>query len=839
MGCLIEAGKLSEGHLFYSDNLRQVDAKQFSVPWIYRHEFTIEPSPGKHFFLQTHGISSRADIFLNGHQIVTKEHQAGSYHGRTYWITDYVRERNSLVVQVYPTDYYRDLAVGWIDWNPWPADNGTGIWRDIEIRQTGDVRLDPLRVITDVGKALEAEPATVTLRTKIHNMARRSLRVKATATVVLESGAGEPIVCTKELTVPPGPDSTMDLTIDAIIPKPRIWWPRQWGKQPLYNATLTVTTNADSDTASDRAFTTFGLRSVHRTLNSFNDTTFWINHRPFQVLAAGYTPNMFLRTSPRDWSRTLAYSAALGLNTIRLEGKLEHPGLYDLADRAGIMLLPGWECCDKWEAWPYNDHQPSDLLRIGKWLDADYWDAKGSMLHEASMMQSHPSVLAFLIGSDFAPDERATRGYVEAFKAVDWQVPVIAAAATGRGYISNELTGPSGMKMDGPYDWVPPTYWWDGRPGADGRQGRLGAAFGFGSELGSGVGTPELSSLQKFLTDREIQDLWRNPNKTLYHMSREGSEFTTRTIYNAALWRRWGAPKSLDDYLIKAQLMDYEATRAQFEAYGAMWNGPRPATGLVYWMLNAAWPSLHWQLYDYYMRPAGAFFGAQMATRIEHVVFDSTTRNVWIINRSLDRSGRRRVEVDVLSKHGEILHTGILRAEAEPNKSIHVGSLDQPVARALEKQDVVFLRLALRDDESGRLLSRNVYWVSKTTDVLNWNRSEWYYTPVSRYADFTALNALSPARVVVTAARDVDADGEFVEVRLEAKTKVPAFFINVRVLDRDGNEVLPVTWSENYVTLWPEEVIVLKARRVADEPWDPKEVTVMGKNVEFQRVKLA
>lgn len=49
------------------------------------------------------------------------------------------------------------------------------------------------------------------------------------------------------------------------------------------------------------------------------------------------------------------------MNTIRLEGKEEHPELYDVADRIGLMVMPGWECCDKWEAWTYNDEVTATL----------------------------------------------------------------------------------------------------------------------------------------------------------------------------------------------------------------------------------------------------------------------------------------------------------------------------------------------------------------------------------------------------------------------------------------------------------------------------------------------
>lgn len=189
------------------------------------------------------------------------------------------------------------------------------------------------------------------------------------------------------------------------------------------------------------------------------------------------------------------------------------------------------------------------------------------MLHEASMMQTHPSVLAFLVGSDFWPDDRAAQIYVDALHAWDWPNPIIASAAE-RGY--PKILGLSGMKMAGPYDWVPPNYWYGGKEGA---------AFGFGSELGAGVGTPEIRSLKKFLSEQDLTDLWTQPGKGLFHMSSSDSQFYNRSIYDAALYARYGKPTSLDDYLLKAQMMDYEATRAEFEGFAALQNAERPATG--------------------------------------------------------------------------------------------------------------------------------------------------------------------------------------------------------------------------------------------------------------------
>ncbi len=847
MACLIEAGIYNETELFFSDNLRKVDDKQFLVPWVYRHQFVLDPAPGQHFFLQTHGISSRADIFLNGQEVVSSAQQAGSFVGRSYDITHLVNETNAMAIQVHPTDYYRDFAIGWVDWNPWPADNGTGVWRDVEIRQTGPVRLDSLRIVTQLSTPIESGPANVTLKARAHNLENNTITITATGIVVPESG-GDPVTSQQTLSLPPL--SITDIILNTTIEDPQIWWPYQWGSQPLYTATLAVTLvtvtpkdapspDSSSDQlpshhhlqpesngpASDSTTATFGLRTVTTTLNAHNDTTFHVNARPLQILGAGYSPPLFLHSPPSHYQATLHLARDLGLNTLRLEGKPEHPSLYALADRLGILLLPGWECCDKWEAWAYNPDlavQPTPV-----WSEGEYAIAEASMAHEGAMMQTHPSVLGFVIGSDYWPDEKATAGYLRALRGVDWQ-GVVVAAASMRGSAGGLAV--SGMKMEGPYDWVPPGYWFDTGVNGSG-EGRYGAAFGFGSELGAGVGTPELGSLRKFLGEGELEGLWKRPNEKLFHLSREGSQFETRELYNAGLWKRWGAPTSLEDYLMKAQLMDYEATRAQVEAYTAMWNAERPATGMIYWMLNNAWPGLHWNLWDFYTRAAAGYFGTKAGARIENVVFDPVRKAAWLVNRSLDRHGERRIEVQVLGRDGRVVHQGRVTTTTTPNTSKNIASLAQALGKV---KDVVFLRLVLSDGH-GNVLSRNVYWVAKELDVLDWENSDWYYTPVTKYTDYTALNTLAPANITARAAR---AGHNEVAVTLENHSGVPAFFLSLNLVDKRGNDVLPLTWDDNYVTLWPREKITLRAKKVVGEGWEPFEVHVLGKNAEKRSVKV-
>ncbi|KAL7918683.1 glycoside hydrolase family 2 protein [Trichoderma austrokoningii] len=820
MACLINAGVYNDEDLWYSDNLNNVNWGQFLVPWIYRQEFALSPAKGKHFILQTNGITSKADLFLNGKQIADSNYQSGAYGGRTYDITSLAAKENAFVVQVYPTDYLYDFGLGFVDWNPYPSDNGSGIWRDITIKQTGSVSMGPISVLVDIDVPVESSPAEVTIRAEAQNLESFAVTVDAEAAVTGDASCtGDAIKQSVKL----GPGEKKLVEFKKTLKTPKIWWPKQWGGQPLYNAKVTFSVN---NAVSDTAQTNFGVRKVTSVVNSHNDTQYSVNGHPFQVVGGGYGADMFLRWDSARFTRIVEYVLDMHLNTVRLEGKMEQPEFYEICDKYGLMVMPGWECCDKWEAWAYNDEL--SIFPPPIWDDGDYETANYSMIHEASVLQPHPSVLTFLVGSDYWPNDQAAAIYVNDLENAGWQTPIIASAAK-LGYPA--ILGPSGMKMDGPYDWVPPNYWYDTEPSTS----RLGAAFGFGSELGAGVGTPEIGSLKRFLNQGDLDDLWKQPNKNLFHMSTNLSSFYNRQIYNEGLWKRYGAPISLDDYLIKAQMMDYEATRSQYEGFGALWNADRPATGLIYWMLNNAWPSLHWNQFDYYLHPAGSYFGTKVGSRIEHVAYNYQTKEVWGINHSLDKNGPRKVDIELINIDGKQLAKNSVNFNTKANSGFKVVDISSQIETL---SSVAFLRLVLSDN-NGNVLSRNVYWVTNSIDKLDWNNSTWYYTQVTKFVDYTPLSKLSTAQVSVTTGPGKPAPGvpgtQTRTVTLENKSSVPAVFIRLTLVDKSGNDVNPVSWSDNYVTLWPKEKLQLEVGG-----WDGSgaSIQVSGKNIKASTVKL-
>ena len=144
------------------------------------------------------------------------------------------------------------------------------------------------------------------------------------------------------------------------IAKPGVWWPYQYGKPQLHNLKLTA---AVGPSESDEKSIRFGIREVQASLDDKGFRQFRINRRNILIKGGGWAPDMFYREPHERLLQELEYVRHMGLNTVRLEGKLGSDDLFDLADEMGILIMAGWQCCDfwqQWDKWTPQDHQIAD-----------------------------------------------------------------------------------------------------------------------------------------------------------------------------------------------------------------------------------------------------------------------------------------------------------------------------------------------------------------------------------------------------------------------------------------------------------------------------------------------
>ncbi|GAB3788184.1 glycoside hydrolase family 2 [Dyella agri] len=815
----VMAGLLENGiykDVFHSDNLRAVEEPDasgnlFVIPWWYRTEFTLaKGAPGLRTLLRTNGMIASADVWVNGHLVADHAAVAGAYPVHEFDVTRWVHAgTNILALRVHPGDPRKSLSMGWVDWNPTPPDNNMGPWRGVDIVQTGPVELR-FPQVTPALSLPDLAHAALTV-----NVEARNLDTVAHETTITGEVAGVPLRQTIRL----APGQTQNVSFSPKtdpgldLDHPKVWWPVGMGAHPLYALRMAATVDGKT---SDRTAAAFGVRSVDSRLTAQGYRQFLVNGKPILIRGAGWAPDMFLRDDPARMEAEFSYIRNLGLNTIRSEGKLEDTRFYELADRDGIMILAGWECCDKWESAAKTGGEP--------WNAADEKVAEDSMASEARLLRNHPSVIGFLIGSDNAPPPALAKSYTDTLRAADWPLPVISAASDQ----ATAETGPSGMKMAGPYDWIPPAYWY-----AD----KLGGAFGFDSEVSAGADIPRLEDLQRMLSPQEQEALWKYPELRQYHASAAWSPFAVLTPFDQALARRYGAPTSLADYVAKAQLDNYDNVRAQFEAFNAHMDAAKPSTGVIYWMLNNAWPSLHWHLYDYYMNPAGAYFGAKKANEPLHIQYAYDTGAIVLVNHSSADGHGLQAGIRVRNLDGSLRYER--REQGIDLAGNHTKTLlTLPAIAGLSRTYFVELTLA---DADGKPVSRNVYWLSTLPDQLDWPHSNWYLTPLTQYADLTALQSLPAAtsEVQATVRHDGAEDVATVTLSVPAAAKAVALFQHVSIRrSADGPLALPILWSDNDVTLWPGESLTLTARYAAQETEAPV-IEVRGWNVPARSIPAA
>lgn len=796
---------------FVSTRLQKIPKAPFQVPWWFRSDFTVT-DPSHRTYLDFSGVISAADVYVNGHRVATTDEVTGAYTRHELDVTSLVTAgTNTVAFRVQPNDPNKNLTMGWLDWLQPPPDQNMGIVRDVLVRRGGPVALRDAHVVTKL-----AVPSLATADLTVKAQARNDSDAPVTAEV---SGTVAGVALTRSVTLAAHETRTVTFTPadtpELHLASPKVWWPAGMGGQPLYDLALTASV---AGTASDTAHETFGIRDVRAPLNSDGARQYSVNGRRLLIKGGGWSPDEFLRWDGTYTEDRLRYALDLGLNAIRLEGHIEPDEFFDLADRLGVLTLPGWECCDKWE----GQTNPGESGE--KWTAADYGVAQASMAAEAARLRDHPSVISFLIGSDAAPDAKIEKNYLDALGAADWPVPVVPAASDR----STPQLGSSGMKMTGPYDWVPPSYWYAKREGG---------ATGFNSETSAGPDIPTLDTLRRMMTPAELDTLWKNPDAKQYHRS-PSATFGTLKVYDTALTGRYGAPKSLADYVRKAQLAQYENVRAQYEAYERnQTDASKPSTGVIYWMFNSGWTSLHWQLMDRYLDQGGAYFGAKKANEPLHVQYSYDDRSVVVVNNRHASASGLTARATLFDPDGTQKYDRTVTGVTVQGDGAHSTAFALP--QSVSGLSSTYLARLVLTDASGKEVSRNVYWLSTKADTLDWTKTDWWHTPTTSHADLTGLSSMAQVPVTATAST-TEADGTStttVTIRNTGTGSTPSLLTDVHLVDANGRPVLPVRWSDNEVTLWPGESATLTAGyRTADLHGSAPQVRVSGWNAEERTV---
>ena len=770
LGGLVANGEYPD--IFVGENLSKVPESRFAGSWWYRKEFTIQANDanGSQTRLYFKGINYRANIWLNGKQIAASDRVVGAYRDFEFNITSGLDRggKNVLAVEVFPPDPERDLSITFVDWAPAPPDRNLGLWQDVLLKTTGPVSIRDPFVGTDlILPSLAAARLTVTA--DLTNLTDQSVTGELAGWIEDARFSQNVKLAPYEMrTEAFTPDSFAQLT----IANPRVWWPWQLGEPQVYRLDLTFTVGRQ---VSDRASTNFGIRKVASRLRN-GHRLFSVNGVDMLILGGGYAPDLLQRRAGQE--NHIRYVRDMNLNTIRLEGKLEDDAFYDLCDRYGVLVMAGWCCCSPWEKWR-------------DWKPEQHAVARESLKYQIRRARTHPSILVWLNGSDGPPPPEVEKDYLAIESELKFPCPTLSSASAK----PTEVSGPTGVKMEGPYQWEPPIFWMTDK--------KTGGAFGFNTEVGPGPVPPPLESLEKMLPPEHhwpIDEVWN------FHCGRES--FGNMNVFIQALEARFGKCKGIADFSYKAQAQAYETIRAMYEAFR---RNKFDATGEIQWMLNNAWPSMIWHLYDFYLRPGAAYFATKLGCEPVHLLYSYDNRSIVIANDSPRAAEKLTAIVRVYDIDAKLRHQDTVHCSAPAGASAVV--LNLPGLTGIST--TYFVRLTLKNADQ-KMIGVNSYWLSTKPDVMGENGGDnsWNMTPCVSYADYTLLETLPPVKLELDDfSIATTGDQQRAQVKVTNTSQAIAMLVRLKISRGErGKEVLPIRWEDNYFMLLPGESRQLEAR---------------------------
>jgi exo-1,4-beta-D-glucosaminidase len=774
-------------------NLPMSENSPYRCGWWYRTEF-VTPAAAKgqeRFSLHFAGINYRADVWINGHKIADTSAIAGAYRTYDLDVTEFLKpgKTNVLAVETFaPTE--KDLGINWVDWSPCPPDKDMGLWGGVELVSTAAVTVNsPLAVTHFRDSSLSI--ADLTVYAELHNAADHAVKG-----VVSGTAAGARFEQPVELaahenrTVVFSPEKYPTLSLRN--PKP--WWPYQMGQPHLEKLTVAF---AAQGQATEEKSVEFGIREISSEYTANGSRMFRVNGKPILIRGAGWSQDMLLRTDDHRLRDQFRLVRDMNLNTIRLEGKLETEDFFQLADRQGILVMLGWCCCDHWEHW--KDWTPNDLTI-----------ATASLRSQMLRLRQHASLLVWLNGSDGPPPADVETAYLKVEAETHWPNPTISSASG----TPTTVTGSSGVKMTGPYDYVAPSYWYVDKI--------LGGAFGFNTETSPGPAIPSLASRQKFLSDPEA---W--PPSAAWSLHNGGGEFANLKVFDETMAAVYAKPNSAAQYERIAQTMEYDSERAMFEAYG---KNKYTSTGVIQWMLNNAWPSMIWHLYDYYLDSGAGYFATKKACEPLHIQYSYDDHTIVVVNSTYEPVAGLKASVHVHNLAWKDLYSSEETVDAGIDSAQWVFTIPDNIFTGADRLFFVDLTLT---DAAGHIVSRNFYWIPGTLTTFDFAAADYTHTPAARHEDLTALSTLPAAQVVAQAQIVTTSAGREIRIQLDNSSAALAFQLHGAVRTSTGGLIAPVIWSDNWIELVPGEKRTLTAQLPADAPAAPI-VQLEGWNVAAQ-----
>ena len=358
----------------------------------------------------------------------------------------------------------------------------------------------------------------------------------------------------------------------------------------------------------------------------------------------------------------------------------------------------------------------------------------------------------------------------------------VATLHPGLDYISSSAD--DGVSGHGPYWALSPKEYFEKQTG----------------KLHTERGMPNVMTYEGLSRTLDADHLWpQNLYWGRHDYTMEGAQ--RGASFNQLIADNFGEPTSAEEFCDWAQRINYEGYRAMYES------GSRDRMGLLIWMSHPCWPSMVWQTYDYYLEPTAAYFGVKHACEPLHVQWNPSSNYVEIVNYS---AGRQEgiVRACIIDLNGNTVWENQQGYVSDEDMTLEMMQIEVPE----EVVGAYILRLTLTDNR-GNVCSMNDY---VNTTIEN---------------DRTSLHDLRQTQVSVVTSPNA--------ITLTNTGNVPAIMLRLNLKGDDGEQILPVIYSDNYFHLMPGESRSIDVEwKVEDARGCQPVIEISGTNVSKSKIAL-
>ncbi|MBD3273872.1 MAG: hypothetical protein GF372_01100, partial [Candidatus Marinimicrobia bacterium] len=667
-------------------------------------------------------------------------------------------------------------SAGW-DWLPAVRDRNMGIWQDVYFTTTGSVDIRHPHVITNLPLP-DTSSAELIIVSDVINSSDQVVSGELVVNIEPKTFNGSPIEVREAVTLAPNSSDVVRLSPaehqELTIKDPALWWPLPYGTPNLYTLTLSF---EEGEIVSDENSYNLGIREIDSRVSFINDwqrRDFYVNGQRIQIKGGAWVPDMMLNRDTDKLYAELKLSKDANFNMVRIWGGGVTPPreFFDFCDELGLLV---WH-----DFWITGDAQGTFGKGTRDWpLEGDVF--LSNALNAVKRLRHHPSLLVWTAGNEGYPRQELYDPLRNELVAeLDGTRPFLPTSGYANPDPSWGLSWPddneSGAYSGGPYHYVDPMEYY--------QFVEKGEDWLFKDEVGI-PSVPPFESLQRFISDLTpaddepfpLNDIWG------YHDACEGNG--RYSLYHNAIHDRYGMSDSVEEYAQKAQFVNAENYRAIFEATNEDLNS---TAGVILWKTNPAWPSVIWQVYDYYLRQNAGFYYAKLASEPLHVQLSLDDHMVSLVNLPHQSIQNLTVHAEVYDENMQMIETNDRQVSAKPASSMEVFRLKIPFK---DSSDVKFVKLRVVNPLN-ELMSENFYWLSPENN-------------------FQFVNDLNQVDLLVDTDITENFDEYIATVTIENPSQSLAFFIHPRLTNSGQSEILPTFWSDNYFSLLPGESKTVQA----------------------------